>query len=114
MVYIAPRIIFKNKANPIMAIKKKVIKNFRMYESTSKLSYSVGRIVPCKFIGELMMSIVAPTITFQKTNLATWRSFIDFQDYFKSLFRLSSASRPLVPQDISSILHRANVFKIFK
>lgn len=114
MVYMAPRIIFKNKANPMMAIKKKVIKNFRMYESTSKLSYYSGRIVPFKLIGELIMSITAPTTTFQKTNFATWRSFIDFQDYFKSLFRLSSASRPLVPHDISSILHRANVFKIFR
>lgn len=33
IVYIAPSIIFKNKANPIMAIKKNVMKNFLTYDA---------------------------------------------------------------------------------
>ena len=50
-------------------------------------------------MGELIISIIAPTTTFQNTNLATCNIFMAFQDYFSYLFLLSyTASRPFVPK----------------
>ncbi len=70
--------------------------------------------LPFKFMGVDTINIAAPTITFQKINLATCNILILFHESFSYLFRVSSASRPLVPQEISSILHKAKVFKMFK
>lgn len=71
---------------------------------------------PCKLMGELTINMAAPTTIFQKTNLATCRIFIDFHDYFSYIrvVFVSAASRPFVPQEISSILQRAKVLRMFR
>lgn len=51
---------------------------------------------------------VTPMITFQKANLATSIIFTIFHVYFNFAFLPPTLeSRPLVPQEMSSILHMA-------
>jgi hypothetical protein len=52
-----------------------------------------------------------PTTIFQKTNLTTCKNLVIFQAYLNLASLLfKSASSPLVPHEISSILHIAYVF----
>ena len=63
--------------------------------------------------GLLITSIAAEKIIFQKRDFATYIVFIICHVSFSPAFLPSPAFKPLVPQKISSILHKAKVLSKF-
>ena len=80
--------IFMDKDAPMIAIIMIVMKNLGVYDEPKDI-------------------IVVPIIMFHNTYFTTWICFIMLQESFRVEFLADPPeSRPLVPQEMSSILHR--------